>query len=85
MTTATPTTPMEAVTLDDVAEAIGGMVLDGRRNTGYLNDKPAEPREWWYDLAELELGHALTDAERTALVTGVNAAIVKLYPIHAEL
>lgn len=83
MTTATPTT--EAVALDDVAEAIGATVLDGRRNTGYLNDKPAEPREWWYDLAELELGHALTDAERAALVVGVNANIVKLYPMHAEL
>lgn len=83
MTTATPTT--EAVTLDDVAEAIGATVLDGRRSTGYLNDKPAESREWWYDLADLELGHTLTDAERTTLVTGVNAAIVKLYPIHAEL
>jgi len=78
--------PTEApTTLADVAEAIGATVLDGRRRNGYLNDRAAKPDEWWYDLAELELGHALTDAERTALVDGVNAAIVKLYPDHAKL
>lgn len=83
MTTVPPTEV--PITLADVAEAIGATVLDGRRRNGYLNDSPGIPVEWWYDLAEVELNHALTDAERTALVDGVNAAIVKFFPTTAAL
>jgi hypothetical protein len=84
MTTATQSTE-SPTTLDDVAEAIASTVLSKRRDIGYLNDKPAQPSEWWYDLASLELDHELTAEERTALVDGVNAHIVKLLPIHAAL
>ena len=72
-------------TLDDVAEAIGATVLDGRRKSGYLNDRAAKPDGWWYGVAEEELGHELTAEERESLVGGVNAAIVKLFPLHVEL